>query len=264
MYGSTGARALRIECGGDDVPAFTLDPGNQPTACAEPSPRTPPLVYFDPDFRFPQTLKLALGADQLLPGGIVGTLDFLYTRGVHTVEVADVNLVGPIGTAAGEGGRAIYGMIDPETGDARPRRRSETLRGVYQLRNGSGDRSYSVTAQLGKRFRNGTELSVAYTYTDAKDRMNMDANLGDLNAGSTPINGTLEHRELSTSFWERPHKVTLVGATDLPLGFRLGLTYVGMSGAPYTYVLLGDPNADGFQPQFRPVERCRVRPERRR
>jgi hypothetical protein len=63
-----------------------------------------------------------------------------------------------------------------------------------------------------------------------------------------PVDGTLEHRNLRTSFWERPHKITLVGTTDLPFGFRLGLTYIATSGAAYTYVLLGDPNADGFRP----------------
>ena len=66
------------------------------------------------------------------------------------------------------------------------------------------------------------------------------------NVGTTPVNGTLEHRELRTSAWGRAHKVTLVSTPDLPLGFRLGLTYIGMSGAPFTYVLLGDSNADGY------------------
>ena len=42
--------------------------------------------------------------------------------------------------------------------------------------------------------------------------------------------------------------MTLVGTTDLPLGFRLGLIYIGMSGAPFTYVVQGDANADGFWP----------------
>jgi hypothetical protein len=246
VYGTTGARALRIECVDDAVPDFTLDPRNQPTGCAEPSPPTFPLAYFDPDFRFPRNLKVALGADHLLPGGVVATLDFLYTRGVNTVHAVDVNLVGQIETAAGEGGRAIYGAIDPTTGEATPSRRSEGLGGVYQLRNGSGDRSYSVTAQLGKRFPNGTEVSAAYTYTDATDRMSMSANIADINAGSAPVNGTLGRRDLGTSLWETPHKVTLVGTADLLLGFRVGLTYVGMSGAPFTYVLLGDANADGF------------------
>jgi hypothetical protein len=189
-----------------------------------------------------------LGADHLLPGGVVGTLDFLYTRGVNTVQMVDVNLVGPTGTSAGEGGRVLYGTINDSTGNATPARRTEDLRFVTEMRNGSGDRSYSITAQLEKRFSNGADLSVAYTYTDAKDRMSMGRDLGGLNAGSAPIDGTLEHRNLRTSFWERPHKVTLVGTTDLPFGFRIGLTYIGMSGSAYTYVALGDPNADGFRP----------------
>jgi hypothetical protein len=248
VYGTTGVRGLHLACGEDAVPAFTLDPRQQPTACAIPSPATAPLAYFDPDFRYPRTLKVALGADHLLPGGIVATMDFLYTRGMNTVQSVDVNLVGPIGVSAGEGGRTLYGTIDASTGEATPSRRTDGLGGVFELRNGSGDRSCSVTAQLEKRFAKGAELSAAYTYTDANDRMSMGRDRGGVNAGSVPVDGTLENRALRTSFWERPHKITLVATTDLPLGFRFGLTYVGMSGAAYTYVSLGDPNADGFRP----------------
>ena len=68
------------------------------------------------------------------------------------------------------------------------------------------------------------------------------------NVATTPVNGTLEHRELRPSLWERPHQVTLVGTTDLPLGFRLGLIYIGVSGTAFTYVVQGDANADGFWP----------------
>jgi hypothetical protein len=71
--------------------------------------------------------------------------------------------------------------------------------------------------------------------------------VGGVNAGSTPVDGTLEHRALRTSIWERPHKITVVGTADLPHGFQLGVTWIGMSGAPYTYVAEGDPNADGFR-----------------
>ena len=39
-----------------------------PPACAEPSPLAFPLAYFDPDFRFPRNLKVALGMDRLYPG----------------------------------------------------------------------------------------------------------------------------------------------------------------------------------------------------
>ena len=70
----------------------------------------------------------------------------------------------------------MYGTIDPATGEATPSRRTpDSLDAVFEIRNGSGDRAYSATAQLEKRFANGTELSAAYTYTDAKDRMSSGA-----------------------------------------------------------------------------------------
>ena len=126
----------------------------------------------------------------------------------------------------------MYGTID-----RRPARRrlspNHGAGAVFEIRNGSGDRSFSVTAQLEKRFANGTELSAAYTYTrEGPDELE---DAPGPNTGLTPVNGTLEDRELRTSFWERPHKVTLLATTDLPLGFRFGLTYFGGSGAPFTY-----------------------------
>jgi hypothetical protein len=248
VYGTTGIRALHIDCQGDAVPAFTLDPKHQPTACAEPTPLTAPLAVFDPDFRFPRNLKVAFGIDRLLPGGVVGTVDLLYSRLVNAVELRELNLRGPAGVSAGEGGRVLYGTIDETTGHAIPDRVTDDLTSVTQMRNGSGDRSYSVTAELDKHLSSGTEVSAAYTYTDAKDRMGMVTDRNGPNTASTPLDGTLQHRALRASIWERPHKLTFVGATDLPFGFRLGFTYIGMSGAAYTYVAQGDPNADGSRP----------------
>src|SRR5262249_55611640 len=156
-----------------------------------PTPVEPPLAVFDPNFRFPRNLKLAFGVDRQLPAGIVGTVDFLYSRLVNAVEAVDVNLVGPVDTSFGEGGRILYGTIDELTGRATALRLSDVLIRVIQLRNGRGDRSYSLTTQVEKHFSNGTELSVAYTYTEAKDRMGMVADRGGDNVVSTPVDGTL-------------------------------------------------------------------------
>ena len=244
VYARNGIQ--RIDCAGDEVPAFTLDPANPPAGCAGPSPPLRRLNYFDPEFRFPRTLKLAVGADLLLPGGVVGTVDLLYTHGVNTFEVVDVNLVEPSGVATGEGGRVMYGTVDSMTGGAEPFRRTEELDALFEIRNGGGTQAFAATAQLQKRFANGTELSAAYTYTRAKDRLSAGEDQPGPNVASTPVNGTLDHRELRTSLWERPHKVTLVATTDLPLGFQLGLVYIGESSEPFTYVVSGDANADGF------------------
>jgi hypothetical protein len=248
VYGRNASLPFRIDCGGEAAPDFTLDPANQPRTCAGGD--TPPpgrYHYFDPEFRFPQNLKVAVGADLQLPGGVAGTLDFLFTRGVNTFAVADVNLFDPLEVATGEGGRAMYGEIDPTSGEAAPLRPRPELDALFELRNGSGgDRAYSVTAQLEKRLASGTGLTVAYTYTNAKDRLSSESDQPGPNVAFSVLNGTLEHRELRTSLWEQPHKLTVTGTTDLPLGLRLGLVYIGGSGGSYTWVVQGDANADGF------------------
>ena len=99
---------------------FTLDAANPPTACAATTDTIRRINYFDPEFRFPQNFKLAAGADLFLPGGVVGTVDLLYTQGINTFHMVDVNLTAPTATAAGEGGRLMYGTIDPESGERHP------------------------------------------------------------------------------------------------------------------------------------------------
>jgi Carboxypeptidase regulatory-like domain/TonB dependent receptor len=251
VYARNGVQL--IDCAEDEVPAFTLDPANPPAGCDGTSPPLPRLNYFDPEFRFPRSLKLAVGADLLLPGGVVGTVDLLYTHGVNTFDVADVNLAEPSAVATGEGGRVMYGTVEA-TGDAAPVRRTEELDALFEIRNGGHTQAFSATGQLQKRFANGTELSAAYTYTRAKDRLSADHDEPGPNVASTPVNGTLDQRELRTSLWERPHKVTLVATADLPLGFQLGLVYVGQSSEPFTYVVQGDANADGFWGPFDPSD----------
>lgn len=42
-----------------------------------------------------------------------------------------------------------------------------------------------------------------------------------------------------------PHKITLAGTVNMPLGFQFSAIYLGRSGDPYTWITGGDPNADG-------------------
>jgi hypothetical protein len=211
------------------------------------------VSYFDASYRFPRSLRLSLGTDLRLPKGVIGTLDFLYIRSVDQLYLDDVNLI-QTGVAAGEGSRALYGTFDPATGASTPNRRNTGFGPVIQLRNSSGDRSYVATAQLQKRFSNGAELGVAYTYTDSKDRMSTAHDLASVNLGRQNIlDGTLAHRRLATSLYDAPHTIGVVGAIDLPLRFRVSLFYNGSSGSPYTFRVSGDANADGAMAFSKPT-----------
>jgi hypothetical protein len=242
----TGQEAYGLDCTGDAVPAFTLDPDRQPTSCAgDRFPQAGPVNVFDRGFRYPRNLKVALGADQRLPGGLVGTLDLLYTRAVDQFALADRNLRGPVAVATGEGDRLMYGTVGAD-GQVVPARLDSRFGQVIAVGNERGDRSYSVTAQLQKRFLNGTELGASYTYSRSRDRLSSDADNTDFQLGIAPLDGSLEHRRLAIAGWNVPHRVTLLATANLPFGFRGALFYDGHSGDPYTYGIAGDANADGI------------------
>src|SRR2546426_10939974 len=77
------------------MPAFNLDSTySQCAGGGAATAATPSIVYFDSDFKFPQALKIALGADHRLPWEMVGTFDFLYTKSVNQFYITDVNLRG--------------------------------------------------------------------------------------------------------------------------------------------------------------------------
>jgi hypothetical protein len=245
-FETTGLDWLRVDCQGTDVPAFTIDPDHQPTSCPSSPPRVFEVNYFSPSFRFPRNLRLSLGTDVALPWGLVGTADLLYIQGVDQLYITDVNLAPPTTTSGGEDGRVLYGTIDPDFGFGTPNRLNNAYNIVAEMRNSSGDRSFSASVQLQKTFRSGTELSLAYTYTDAQDRMSANCFNVTCNLDLTPLDGTLDHRNLATSQFEARHKITIEARAHLPLGFRGGLFYNGYTGQAYTYLVDGDANADGF------------------
>jgi hypothetical protein len=246
IYETANRQTLSLDCSGTDVPAFTLDLANQPTTCGSGGTAVPVSSYFNPSFRFPRNLRLSLGADVRLPWDLIGTVDLLYIKGVEELDVIDANLAVPTAAAAGEGGRVLYGSIDPTDGSATPDRRSIAFGQVRQMRNARGDRSISATVQLQKRWPGGSEVSLAYTRTDARDRMSAVCFNLECNLDWVPVDGTLNNRRLATSRFEAAHKVTFGGVMGLPAHFQLGLFYNGFTGIPHTYLVEGDPNADGL------------------
>jgi hypothetical protein len=132
------------------------------------------------------------------------------------------------------------------SGAATPRRVSAAFGRVLRVTNARGDRALAVSGVLTKRFPTGAELAASYTHTDSRDRFSASVDAADEDLGGVPLDGTLEARRLAPSAWSVPHKLTLVATLNLRAGFRLGLFYTGVSGRPYTYVVEGDANADGF------------------
>src|SRR4029077_4943211 len=201
--------------------------------------------YFDPSFKFPQDLKISLGADRKLPWDVVGTFDLLYTKSLEQFYLKEVNLKGVQGASGGEGGRPLYGTINPIPGRATASRLAPGFSQVIEHKNDSRDRSVFATGQLQKTLGR-VSFNVGYTYSHTEDVISLTSSIASSNLNFAALDGTLDNRNLRTSAFDTPHKITASGTVNLPGNVDLSLVYIGFSGFPFSYVVQGDANADGI------------------
>lgn len=122
------------------------------------------LALTDPDFKFPQIWRSNIGVDHQLPWwGLIGSLDFLYSRDINGIYYINANL--PAAQAAFTGA------------DTRPRytsnRINTTAGNVVQnaivLKNQNEGRSWNLSAAVEKPFSSGFYAKVAYNYGESKN-----------------------------------------------------------------------------------------------
>src|SRR6059036_1286308 len=159
-YGNSGRETVQLSCvnvpgRSDSVPAFTLDPSNQPSLCRNQTSLTATglqtVNYFDKDFKFPQVWKADVAVDRDLPHGFLGTFEVLYSRTANAMLIRDRN-IGAVASYARDG-RPIYGTISG-TGVVTTNFVDARFDKVLEHYNGGGDWSVSFTWQLQRRFAN--------------------------------------------------------------------------------------------------------------
>ncbi len=243
-YRDDGVQELFIDCP-TQGPMPRFDPVTQPGGCVNAAV-TPRLSVFGPGTQFPENLKVALGLDHRLPGGLAGSVDVVFTRSVHQLYLTDANLAPPSGVSVGEANRPLYGTINPMTGAAVPKRLAAGLGRVVRISNRDGDHAVTLTAQLRTETGRTVEASAFYAYTRARDRMSILHVQGRAMLEGTVLDGTLENRQLGVSWFEVPHRIQATISVRLPYRTRLALLYSAASGRPFTYAVEGDANADGL------------------
>ncbi len=261
-FTNTGQEVSSLFCGAGNTPTFDPAAANQPTACADgttASATSAQINVFDEGFKLPQTFKASLALDQRLPGGILGSVEFLYTKAVNQIlqNQLEIGPAGGIGPRAGLGatnaeGRTMFGGADDRGDDAGyidPNFRVPVLWHGNQ----SEDRTYQLTFSATKTFADGLEFQAGYTYSDVKDISSFTSSIATSNFGFNPIpnGGDPNNKGLATSWFSIPHKLSISGSFDLPtpqsLPTSLTVFYVGQSGQPYSWTVDGDANGDGFE-----------------
>jgi hypothetical protein len=226
------------------------------------------LAVTEPGFKFPQVWRSNFAIDQLLPWGIIATLEGIYTKDINGVYHQNVALPNSQVTPAGPDNRPIYYSVNADGVPTSPNNtlypRIPTNQGgntaanpnitnAILMRNTDKGYSYSFTGQLQKTFSSGLYASVAYTYSDSRS-VNDGGSIAQSIWRDRVVSGDPNQDVLSYSNFLQRHRV--VGAASYRkeyLGFAATTISLFYTGAPYninfstrySYTYSGDMNGDG-------------------
>ncbi len=196
------------------------------------------LALSEPTFKFPQVWRSNIGIDQLLPGGVVATGEFIYSSDVNGIAYYNGNL--PVHQALFTGP------------DDRPRytrnRIASNIPNAIVLSNQAIGNSWVASISLEKPFGNGLYVKTAYSYGESKNTVDA----GSIASGSwfgNQISRDPNNPGLGISSNNLGHRVFAVVSYNKDL-FKFGNTSVSLFWETRTignasYVFGGDMNGDG-------------------
>jgi Carboxypeptidase regulatory-like domain len=231
--------------------AYAASTGNVPTQCADGSQGTvfastaPNVTLFDKQYSAPKALRSNLqwnGA--ILNNLFLASVDATYSLNLDQPSTFDVNF-DPVRqfALANEGGRPVYasiGGIVPTTGAiaAGEARLDPAFNHVSELRSDMASDARQLTFQLRpSTFSSNYSWSLAYVYANTRDRVR----------GFSSTDGNPLDASWGRSSFDSRHQIQY-GLTYNAFDFiRLSWNGSFRSGTPYTPLVGGDINGDGYQ-----------------
>ncbi len=233
----------QLTCHNAAAPRFTsANVSSPPQACANGTTAAAgsEIDLLSDKLKFPQNMRATLGYDRQLPGRFVATFEAMYTKGVNNLFYQNIALAGPQGTDFK--GRVMYGP-NPNA----PVLKVDKRNVVLDVTNQSKDYAYSLTAGIARKWSNNYEASLFYTYSDARDVQSLTSSTANSQYQfGRPVATRQDQAELGYSIFRQPHR--LVGQFSYAFKTKTDVTftYVGETGAAFTYTVSGDVNGDGF------------------
>lgn len=140
---------------------FIADIQNQPPGAVDLTNPAPSgnIDLFSEDFKIPQVVKFNAALDQKLPGGIIGTAEFLYTKFLNYVRYQNLNIKpSTVSLTGSPDDRPVYDRRDLI---------DNTYGGIYLATNTNEGYAWNAAFTLTKPFTNGLNASVSYSYGDS-------------------------------------------------------------------------------------------------
>jgi hypothetical protein len=201
------------------------------------------------NFKFLQTWRSTLGIDKTLPFGVVGTLEFLYTKNVNGFYYQNINNTAATANFVGPDNRPKYpgyGLSGATQNNAL--RLNQAVTAAYYLANTNQGKQYSATAQLQKTFSNGIYVKAAYTFGESYNL----TEAGSTASSSYNNNPTvLGNNYPALAFSDYDVRNRLIAAVGYRKEYKIGATsvsafYEGVNQGRFSYTYSGDMNGDGI------------------
>jgi hypothetical protein len=198
------------------------------------SVRTPSgqMDLFASNFKYPQMFRANLGFDHKLPGGIVGTVEALFTKTLNNVVYYNLNYnANPVGTLTGADNREYYDNANKV---------DRTYDRIILGANTNQGYSYNFTVSLDKPFTNGFAANVAYTYGRSMALNDATSSQNSSQWRYMEYVNSLNKLDLSISDFDMGHRVLAYGSYMIEYlnhaATTISMFYNGQSGMPYSYI----------------------------
>jgi carboxypeptidase family protein len=168
----------------------------------------------DPDLKAPYTINFNVALEQQLPRGLIGTLSYLHTRGIHQFRLRNINAPLP--------GADVLPL--PDEGN------------LYQIEATARSTFNGIVLGFNRRFSQRLSLFGNYSLSWAK---------GDADGASgLPANNYDLSSEWGRASTDRRHSFFTGFFLMLPFGIRINSMINVSSGSPFNITTGGDDNAD--------------------
>ncbi|HEX9638797.1 MAG TPA: carboxypeptidase regulatory-like domain-containing protein [Acidobacteriota bacterium] len=189
------------------------------------------IATLDPDVRIPRTWQANIGYEREIAPDIAVSVDYNYARTENLQRIRNLNLMAPV-EGAGPGGRPLFNRsvrVDPNFGL------------ILQSTMDAESRYHAVVFALNKKYSNGYQFQMNYTWSRDKDNDSNERNASGIN---TENQFDLDN-EYALSDKDRTHKFVFSGIYEPFWGIQLSTIVVVLSGGPYTACTNNDANGDG-------------------
>jgi hypothetical protein len=201
------------------------------------------------DFTWPQNWRSNIAVDVQFPGGIVGSVEYIYSKNINNVIYYDANLDAPVGNLNFRGangqvvdGRPIFGTNNPA------RRINDNINNAYVLGNYGDGFNHSLTFSGTKSFTNGFFFSAAYNFGVTKDLVSLGSTAGSSYTSGRTI---LDNNNLALSFSDNDLRHRAIISGSYRKEYKIGATQISAfwearNLGRITYTYNGDANRDGI------------------